>query len=243
MIKFFRKIRQRLLTENKFSKYLIYAIGEIVLVVIGILIALSINNWNERKNTKTEESKVLSEIKAALETDIYKINANINEANKSIESIQIIKKQIQLAKPTNDSLGYHFAQFLDWSASNINTGPYETLKTKGLDLISNDILRNEIINYFEQIVKHNIDQNVYLSKNYYLEYCAKLFNTVGYISEDATGINNLIPNDFETLKRDVIFSNLLNTKEDELNYKKVVLSMTVERVNNLINMIKQELID
>jgi len=47
MIKFFRKIRQQLLAENKFTKYLIYAIGEIVLVVIGILIALSINNWNE----------------------------------------------------------------------------------------------------------------------------------------------------------------------------------------------------
>jgi hypothetical protein len=47
MIKFFRKIRQKLLTENKFSKYLIYAIGEILLAVIGILIALRINNWNK----------------------------------------------------------------------------------------------------------------------------------------------------------------------------------------------------
>ena len=60
----------------------------------------------------------------------------LSEANISIESIQIIKKQIQLAKPINDSLGYHFAQFLSSSTSNINTGPYETLKTKGLDLIS-----------------------------------------------------------------------------------------------------------
>ena len=243
MIKFFRKIRQKMLTENKISKYLIYAIGEIILVVIGILIALSINNWNEEKNTKAEESKILSEIKATLETDIYTINANISDANKSIESIQIIKKQIQLAKPTNDSLGYHFAQFLEWSTSNINTGPYETLKTKGLDLISNDKLRNEIINYFEQLVKHNIDQNVYLSNNYYLEYCSKLFNTVGYMSEDATGLNLLIPNDFKTLKRDVIFSNLLNTKEDELNYKKLVLSVAVKSVNDLIKMINEELID
>ncbi len=55
MIKFFRKIRQRLLAENKFNKYLIYAIGEIILVVIGILIALQINNWNERNKTKAKE--------------------------------------------------------------------------------------------------------------------------------------------------------------------------------------------
>jgi hypothetical protein len=57
MIKFFRKIRQKMLTENKFSKYLIYAVGEIILVVIGILIALQINNWNEKKklDQKTQE--------------------------------------------------------------------------------------------------------------------------------------------------------------------------------------------
>ena len=61
MIKFFRKIRQKLLTENKFSKYLLYAIGEIVLVVIGILIALQINNWNEeRKKLETENSLIKS---------------------------------------------------------------------------------------------------------------------------------------------------------------------------------------
>ena len=54
MIKFFRKIRQKMLSENKFSKYLIYSIGEIVLVVIGILIALQINNWNEERIKKIE---------------------------------------------------------------------------------------------------------------------------------------------------------------------------------------------
>jgi hypothetical protein len=48
MIKFFRKIREKLVTEYKFSKYALYAIGEILLVVVGILIALQINNWNDR---------------------------------------------------------------------------------------------------------------------------------------------------------------------------------------------------
>ena len=55
MIKFFRKIRQKLVTENKFSKYLLYAIGEIVLVVIGILIALQVNNLNEVEKVKDKE--------------------------------------------------------------------------------------------------------------------------------------------------------------------------------------------
>lgn len=59
MLRFFRQIRQRLLTDNKFSKYLLYAIGEILLVVIGILIALQIGNWNEEIRKKTQEKELL----------------------------------------------------------------------------------------------------------------------------------------------------------------------------------------
>ena len=65
MIKFFRKIRQNLISEGKTGKYLKYAIGEIILVVIGILIALQINNWNEvRKDKIAELNKELGEMKA-----------------------------------------------------------------------------------------------------------------------------------------------------------------------------------
>ena len=66
MIKFFRKIRQKLLSENNFSKYLLYAVGEIVLVVIGILIALQINDWNEGRQksnlTKNYRLKLIEEL-------------------------------------------------------------------------------------------------------------------------------------------------------------------------------------
>ena len=66
MIKFFRKIRQRLLSENKFSKYLLYAIGEVVLVVIGILIALNLNTNSENKKLVVQEIKILKEVKSEL---------------------------------------------------------------------------------------------------------------------------------------------------------------------------------
>ena len=53
MLRFFRRIRQQLLSDNKFSKYLLYAVGEILLVVIGIFIALQIDTWNEdHKNAR-----------------------------------------------------------------------------------------------------------------------------------------------------------------------------------------------
>jgi len=60
MIKFFRKIRQNLVMENKTGKYFKYAIGEIILVVIGILIALQINNWNERRKERAQEQALIA---------------------------------------------------------------------------------------------------------------------------------------------------------------------------------------
>ena len=74
MIKFFRKIRQRLLSENRFSKYLVYAIGEIVLVVIGILIALQINNWNENRKELKKSQALLEEFKKDLVRDTLESN-------------------------------------------------------------------------------------------------------------------------------------------------------------------------
>ena len=88
MIKFFRQIRQRLLTENKFSKYLIYAIGEIVLVVIGILIALSINNWNEVSKTKIKAENFKEKIIQDLIKDTLNIDTQIALATDYRRTIQ-----------------------------------------------------------------------------------------------------------------------------------------------------------
>jgi hypothetical protein len=77
MIPFFRKIRKKMADDNKPMKYMRYAIGEIVLVVIGILIALSINNWNEERKDKLLERNYLESIKKELEINIQIAQANI----------------------------------------------------------------------------------------------------------------------------------------------------------------------
>ncbi|MEN2281322.1 DUF6090 family protein [Algoriphagus sp. SE2] len=69
MIKFFRKIRQKLLSENKFSKYLLYAIGEIALVMVGILLALQVNNWNESRKERVQEIKLYENLLVSLTAD------------------------------------------------------------------------------------------------------------------------------------------------------------------------------
>ncbi|WP_445386452.1 DUF6090 family protein [Robiginitalea sp. IMCC44478] len=70
MLRFFRQIRQRLLTSNRLSKYLLYAIGEILLVVIGILIALQVDNWNEERKTEAEIRAVFARVLTELENNI-----------------------------------------------------------------------------------------------------------------------------------------------------------------------------
>jgi hypothetical protein len=82
MLKFFRKIRQQLLSENKFSKYLLYAIGEIILVVIGILIALQLNMWSDDRKAQVQFEGFTQQLNVDVDTAIK--NAE-NTANYSLE--------------------------------------------------------------------------------------------------------------------------------------------------------------
>ncbi|MGB5357241.1 MAG: DUF6090 family protein [Eudoraea sp.] len=91
MIKFFRRIRQRLLSQNKFSKYLLYAIGEILLVVIGILIALQVNDWNEGRKQRLVELKYFYNLKNDLQTDNERLDYIIGIANTKVKAAKKVK--------------------------------------------------------------------------------------------------------------------------------------------------------
>ena len=84
MIKIFRHIRKRMLTENKTSKYLLYAIGEIVLVVIGILIALQINNWNEGRKDRIQEQVLLEQLHKEFNSNLVQLDEKIGIRNSII---------------------------------------------------------------------------------------------------------------------------------------------------------------
>ncbi|TXD53085.1 DUF6090 family protein [Polaribacter sp. IC063] len=120
MIKFFRKIRQNLLIEEKKGKYFKYAIGEIVLVVIGILIALQINNWNEKRKVNDEIESVFSLLEQELETNIERSNYFLNYGYRR-DSVQTMFNQNKVtpemirASPEliNLNFGTHKVQFMD----------------------------------------------------------------------------------------------------------------------------------
>ena len=108
MIKFFRNIRKKLADDNKPLKYMRYAVGEIVLVVIGILIALQINNWNEDQKEREIEVKVLKEIAENLEANILRLQSMMARCNEDNQSADIIISVIDNNLPYSDSLNMHF---------------------------------------------------------------------------------------------------------------------------------------
>ena len=151
MIKFFRKIRQNLLMENKTGKYLKYAIGEIVLVVIGILIALQINNWNENKKSHAFETKLLQELETSLDRDLGRTKSLLNgRALVKSKAIDDLLNDLQEDNIVEDSIliSNFFKAGITLSFS-YDKGPYESLKSGGLDKIKNDSLRSGIVRFYE----------------------------------------------------------------------------------------------
>ncbi len=90
MVTFFRRIRQKLLEEGNLRRYLIYAVGEILLVVIGILIALQINNWNEGRKNKLEEQKTLIVLNQEFQSNLKQLDNKIADCEESIESDSLL---------------------------------------------------------------------------------------------------------------------------------------------------------
>jgi len=143
--------------KNKTGKYFKYAIGEIILVVIGILIALQINNWNEKSKLKNEEIKLLKEIRSALISDKEDSSSNISEHSSAAKSCSILINHISNKLPYNDSLDFHFANALNTTRFVHTSSPYETLKIKGPDLIENDSLRLMLGEYYDKWIGYQFD--------------------------------------------------------------------------------------
>lgn len=151
MLNFFRKIRQQLLDEGKMGKYLKYAIGEIILVVIGILIALQVNNWNENRQSNVFEREMLTQIHENLANDkmaLEKVQANFERA---ISSIDKILAHGQAKYP--DSLKYWLGDIIQFERFTSITNSYEALKSNGLDKISDNELRLLLSNYYDDDVR------------------------------------------------------------------------------------------
>ena len=253
MIKFFRKNRQNLLSEGKTAKFLKYAIGEIILVVIGILIALQINNWNEKVKLKNEEIKFLKNFKQSLISDIEFNKVRSRYYSFTKESISILLNQIEQNLPYRDSLKYHFGRITQTWTPKINMEVFEALKSNDLNLISNDGLRNKLISYYSwssNILNEDVAGYVKIIEEASLNIFNTRFDALwngNYKKYKATENwedleLEMIPNDYEELKQDKAFMYFLRSLKNQYYWKiEVSLNSLNERANDLIKSIDTEL--
>lgn len=149
MLKLFRVMRENLLTDGKIKKYLMYAIGEIILVVIGILIALKINNLNIESNTRKLEISTLKEIKQALIQDTLELNSNISKLELKTKQIETLIQHIENKKPYKSSLDTLFnSAYVHVGYKAFNLSAYDLLKERGIDIIGNNNLRRKISQHY-----------------------------------------------------------------------------------------------
>lgn len=176
MIKFFRKTRQNLLLENKTGKYLKYAIGEILLVMIGILLALQVNNWNEERKNMLKESLLVKNIIDDLKLDSVHFNQSLSELANQLE---VVDNLIAKALDNNETIINHSLGLVRFSSdfrpisqknhaesvSNLeNESTRELLqnyflvedKVTDIFLEYHDIIHNKIRPYLSDVGMHNL---------------------------------------------------------------------------------------
>lgn len=238
MIKFFRNIRNKLIKQSKVRNYAIYAIGEIILVVIGILIALQINNWNEANKATKEELKILKEMQFNLTNDLKDCEWNINKQQELASSNAIVLNHLEQATAFNDSLRYHYGNLIYSTTQRRNMAAYDHLKAKGIDLIQNDSLRRHITAVYSEryyfIEKQELEYDNQIQLN---ELLPQLNAKIIYDNILKTGY----PIDLPALQNDNVFKGTLRMNVNAREYMKRRYQGLHSDLKNLIEHIEDEL--
>ncbi|MFZ1787411.1 MAG: DUF6090 family protein [Saprospiraceae bacterium] len=156
MIKLFKNFRRKLLAEGKTTNYLKYAIGEIILVVIGILIALQLNTQKENRQNAELGMKYLSEMKTEVQTDLFNIDARIRKLKENIKNHEAALRTSNIDNLPLDSIVMIFTpENLDFKISELT---FNKMKNLGVTaLTDNKPLNSEISNYYNsKVVKLNL---------------------------------------------------------------------------------------
>ena len=150
MIQFFRRIRQGLISQNRFSKYIIYALGEILLVVIGILIALQINNWNESRKETIQEQFILKRLSNDITSDLSQVSNEIALIDKNSEELKFCIDVILQKKEASISVFRdNLKSILNLNSFNQNKTTFDNIISSGqIEYIKNQNLTDSITKYY-----------------------------------------------------------------------------------------------
>ena len=219
---------------------------ETLVVVVGVLIAFGLNDWNESRKARIAEIGILNDLISGLEADSSALGINIALHNQAIKSSEIIMNVLDSNGAFNDSLARHFASINNYTTFASALGPYESLKSMGFETISNKSLRLEIISLYDQgyrILKNNerilTDDIQELKRNYYQDHFEE-FQVI--IPDPPYYAGKMVPNNFNELmlnKSFKYFVRTLNTSHSTFN---ILNKMNVEKVKELKRKCQEEII-
>ena len=258
MIKLFRNIRKNLLAEGKTSKYFKYAIGEIILVVIGILIALQINNWNEGLKAQTLEIEILENLKKDLTLDTLDINFNLKYHSLFINEEKKLLNFLMSDLQTPDAPIDYNAALTTPLVIVLHESTFANLQNNHIGILTNNALRNDISRFYDffssgiQTIENDLTS--------YETYDVKLPYFLKYFQLDHNGkpmelahenSKDYYNPDFK--KKAIILKKVTEAKEDEgfkilLNesvfFRQVIIDFYIDmihRIKELTNSIEKEL--
>jgi hypothetical protein len=238
MLNFFRKTRKKLTDDNKPVKYFRYAIGEILLVVIGILIALQVNNWNEMRKVRGNEKNLLKELRVELIHNKDDIVQTIVTIENSIKSNEIIATLFDNNQPYQDSLSLHFARLYSYSFFIANHTTYDNLKETGIDIIQNEEIKNGISYlYTFDFTKIQRMEDLYMHEHY-VNYIKPI-----YMKEFTTfdWPNSLKIRDYESFIHNSNIKQVINYSISNLGNISRVEQEVANKIDGLIALIDKEL--
>ena len=159
MIRFFRKIRSDTLKNSQTGKYVLYAIGEIFLVVLGILIALQINTWNENRQLTIEINNALKEIRSDLEGDSIPIQYVLNQQKQDFDIQKALIDHLESDGMLDSTFNEDFGKVMIMRRIKLVDNGYNTLKSIGMENLKDEDFKRLIIRYYD-ISKGSVENEI-----------------------------------------------------------------------------------
>lgn len=221
MQQFFRHLRLTLIENGKTGRYLKYAFGEIILVLVGILLALSISDWNSQRIEKQKEQATLLELKKGILIDLELLSDGLLSVSKSVSNLEYLQSIITNEQyPYKKGLDTLFGVVWGMRILKPNSAFYEDLKSSGLNLIKDDSIRFQIVQLFETNYNwlnwiNELEMSINdVNRPYYLEHFHNLV-----FSKHAT------PNNFNQVWTDQYYRNIVD-------YRRITLDNQVKNYGN-----------
>ena len=247
MPRFFNRIRKQLAKENKFFQYSRYAIGEIMLVVIGIVIALQVNDWAETRKKMRFLNYSLSQIHQDLESDlnlIYRgVEPRLQRKERGIK--ELYKLMLQRSKPDIDAFRKAYLAMGQGFYLTPEDGSYQALKEKGLDIISNRKLRAELFDFYEKTIPrgrefiHGQDQFI---KDGISELEKDLFQLELRISEEGNPYHAFVPISDNYINHQSLYR-IVEINDNDASSKRYRLNRLKSRYFKMLEILEDEMSD